>query len=543
MADEVEPRWAALWADYERRAPAEKAEAARRLDALEGRGPAVPARTLRNWRAQVRGVPRAHWLAALVPARRGRPIAADCDPRAWDMLVSDWLRPEQPCVAACLRRLREAAAREGWGPIPSDRTLRRRLETQVPRAVKVAAREGLRAAARLIPAQRRSRAQLAALEGVGADGHKLDLLVIPPGGGDPVRPVLLALQDLASGKILAHRLGLTESWHLVRLAFLDLLEKWGVPGAVWLDNGRGFAAKWLTGGNPYRFRFKLRPDEPAGLLTRLGVTVHFSTPYHGQAKPIERAFRDLAEEISRHPAAAGAYTGNRPDRKPENRGERPLAWEECRRLVAEGIARHNARPGRRGGVCAGRSFDQTFADLWAQAVVARPTAAQLRLFRLAAERVTARAPAGEIEIAGARWWHPELVARAGQRLTVRFDPDALSRPAAVYDADDRLICEAEAVEGVPFDSLEAARARAREAARWRRQVRAGLAAERRLAAAEVARLAGPAAPPAPPTAEVVPEPAALRLVAACGGRGARLDGFSAGLRLLEAGVISFRRRE
>lgn len=55
MADEVEPRWAALWADYERRAPAEKAEAARRLDALEGRINAVPARTLRNWRAQVRG--------------------------------------------------------------------------------------------------------------------------------------------------------------------------------------------------------------------------------------------------------------------------------------------------------------------------------------------------------------------------------------------------------------------------------------------------------------------------------------------------------
>ena len=315
-------------------------------------------------------------LQRVLPARRGRPDPAGCDPRAWDLLVSDWLRPEQPCVAACLRRMRDAAAREGWGPIPSDSTLRRRLEAELPRAVKVAAREGLRAAARLIPAQRRSRAHLAALEGVGADGHKLDLFVVPPGGGTPVRPVLLALQDLASGKILAHRLGTTESWHLVRLAFLDLIETWGVPGAVWLDNGRGFAAKWLTGGNPYRFRFKLRPDEPSGLLTRLGVAVHFSTPYHGQAKPIERAFRDLAEEIARHPAAAGACTGNRPDAKPENYGARALAWDDCRALVAEGVARHNARPGRKGGVCAGRSFDATFADLYAQAVVARPTAAQ-----------------------------------------------------------------------------------------------------------------------------------------------------------------------
>ena len=84
--------------------------------------------------------------------------------------------------------------------------------------------------------------------------------------------------------------------------------------------GTEFANKWLTGGTPTRFRFKVREDDALGVLPQMGVKVHWATPAHGQAKPIERTFRDFAEDIALHPAFAGAYVGHKPDAKPEDYG-------------------------------------------------------------------------------------------------------------------------------------------------------------------------------------------------------------------------------
>ncbi|HOK71525.1 MAG TPA: hypothetical protein PLM83_08745, partial [Bacillota bacterium] len=36
--------------------------------------------------------------------------------------------------------------------------------------------------------------------------------------------------------------------------------------------------------------------------------VHWTTPYHGQSKPIERAWKTLCEEVSKHPKFAGALS-------------------------------------------------------------------------------------------------------------------------------------------------------------------------------------------------------------------------------------------
>uniref|UniRef100_UPI0039800C3B transposase domain-containing protein n=1 Tax=Salmonella sp. s54836 TaxID=3159673 RepID=UPI0039800C3B len=95
--------------------------------------------------------------------------------------------------------------------------------------------------------------------------------------------------------------------------FRDVVERYGIPHHAWLDNGRGFASKLLTGGVANRYRFKVREEDPTGILVALGVQIHWATPYHGQAKPIERAFRDLCDRVAKHPAFAGAYTGHRVD--------------------------------------------------------------------------------------------------------------------------------------------------------------------------------------------------------------------------------------
>ncbi len=176
------------------------------------------------------------------------------------------------------------------------------------------------------------------------------------------------------GKIVAWRIGLNENSTLVRLAFADLLKNHGVPQAVLLDNGRAFGSKWLTGGAKNRFRFKIKAEEPQGLLTALDCKIHFAMPYHGQSKPIERAFKDLCDSIAKHPFCAGAYTGNNPSAKPDNYASKAIEFEAFRTHANRQIALHNAQTGRTGGVCNGRSFDAVYNQSYAQAPITQATA-------------------------------------------------------------------------------------------------------------------------------------------------------------------------
>jgi putative transposase len=424
----------------------------------------VSSSTLRNWLAAVRGHNRADWLAALAPDYRATAQFAECHPDAWAALKSDYLRPGEPKFSACYRRMAAAAERQGWAPIPSEMSLRRRLAAEVPAAVITLARKGADKAKAIYPAQRRTRLKLKAMTLVNIDGHRFDVFVRRPDGkGTPCRPVLVGIQDIYSGKFVGWRLAETESRVSARLAIGDMVEKFGIPEHMILDNGRGFASKWITGGAPTRFRFKVRDDEPDGLLTQLGVTIHWATPYHGQAKPIERAWQDFCENIARHPFCAGAYTGPNPMAKPEDYGTRAIEWEAFKEFVEGQIAEHNARAGRRSETTKGRSFDDTFSASLAESdtIVRWATAEQRDLWLLMAEEITAQRGNGEIHLLGNRYWTPELVEHAGRKVHVRFDPDDLTRDIKVYDRKGRLLATAPTLGDVDFLDADAAQRQAR----------------------------------------------------------------------------------
>jgi hypothetical protein len=112
----------------------------------------------------------------------------------------------------------------------------------------------------------------------------------------------------------------------------------------------------------------------------LGVKTHWTLPYRGSSKPIERAWRDLCEYVAKHPAMAGAYTGNKPTAKPDSYRERAIPIDEFRAHVDREIAAHNARQGRATETAKGRSFDATFAESYAQNPATEVTAEQLAAF-------------------------------------------------------------------------------------------------------------------------------------------------------------------
>ncbi len=513
-----------LWARFERKSNKQKARARKTLAAIDAALKMIDHKvartrafaeaasahgfsraTLYRLYRDVRAYDRADWLALLVDGRDGRTTTAECSPDAWEYFKADYLRLEAPAASACHERTVRAAKVHGW-TVPSCATFERRVKREIPRPVLILAREGVDALKRIYPAQVRDRSMFRALEAVNADGHKFDVFVKWP-DGEIGRPLMVAWQDLYSGKLSSYRVDKSENSDAVRLSFGDLVEHYGIPEHAYLDNGRAWASKWMTGGIANRYRFKVKEEEPVGLLTAfLGEDgVHWTTPYHGQAKPIERAFRDLCESVAKHPAFAGAYTGNKPDAKPENYGSRAVPLDQFLLVLAQEIAAHNARPGRRSAVCQGRSFDETFNESYARGPVKKATAEQRRLWLLAAEVAAARTN-GEIVLATDRrnrYWSADLADHAGQTLTVRFDPQTLHDKVYVYTHDGRFICEARCIEAAGFADTEAAREHTRARNQFKRHARGMLEAERKMDAAEAAKLLPGVAPGELPQARVV----------------------------------------
>lgn len=514
------------WAWYEVQSAKVKAEAERRvaivaeIELLCGGGMSrsaavteasdrhqVSTATLWNWLRLVEGVAASDRLPALAPRRRGGGAEADVPTDLWDIFRSDYLRDAAPSLAICYAKVAEIARARGV-PIPSEKTFRRKVQRDIPAAVLRLARGGEETLRRSLPAQRRSVAEFHALEVVNMDGHKFDVFVTPPDGGDPIRPIMIGIQDVMSRKLLAWRIGTAETAGLTRLVFADLFANFGIPKKVHLDNGRAFASKWITGGAKTRFRFKILDEEPTGLLTGLGVQTAFTLPYRGQSKPIERAWRDLCDSISRCAAFDGAYTGNNTLNKPESYGKRAVPWDEFVAEVNRGIAFHNARPGRRTETARGRSFDEVFAESYATAPIGKATPEQMRMALLTAENVRANRQTGEIALFDNRYWAPFCSDLHGQKVTVRFDPENLWQPLHLYDLAGRYLGAAELLDDKGFDSADSAKQAARLVSDHRRAQKDLLAAERRMTAAQVAaaqrEIGG--------DAEQLPEPEVIRPV-------------------------------
>ena len=459
---------AQAWAWYDQQSTPIKAKAVKRMAILSetealvdsgamkttaihaiAREHGVSPRAVADWFSLVAGVSRPNWLPRLAPQYKGGGKKIEIDAEAWQLLKSDYLRPEKPAFAACYNRLVENYAKPRGITLPHVKTLHRRMEAEISKALKKSKREGKEALRRTVPPQRRTVLDLHAMQAVNVDGHTFDVFVQWEDGHID-RPVMVGIQDIYSRKLLAHRIGETENTVLTRMVFADLFRDHGIPCRAVLDNGRAFASKALTGGAKTRFRFKVKPFETTGVLTALGIVTNWTLPYRGSSKPIERAWRDLCEDIAKHPAVSGAYTGNKPDAKPENYRDRAIPIAEFRAHVARCIAAHNARTGRNTEAARGSSFDDVFAASYAVSPIGRASPEQLRLALLEAEDRRCDRETGAVTLAGNLYWGPEMIELAGQKVTVRCDPDNLHSEIHIYLANGEYFGAAPVREATGF---------------------------------------------------------------------------------------------
>ena len=453
----------------------------------------VSARTIWNWLSMVEGVRQDDFLPYLAPRHNAAPkkgTRAECSPEFFEFLKGDYLRLEKPSFTSSYRRSVAFAKSAGHKTLP-ETTMRRHLFAQVPATVRTLAREGNDALKALYPPQTRDKASLAALEVVNADYHKFDVWVKwPVTGGksefEIIRPQMVAFQDVYSGRVLSWRLDRNPNKSGVALALGDMIERFGIPEHMLLDNGREFANKFLTGQAQTRNRFKIKDDDIPGLLVTLGVKVHWATPYSGQSKPIERAFRDMCDMIAKDPRFAGAYTGNKPDAQPENYGSRAIDLSLFLSVVAEGIEEHNARTGRRSESANGRSFNETFDTSYAVSTIRKATPEQQRLWLMGAEGIKADRKTGVVRFMGNEYWSAWMHGIAGDKIVARFDPEDLWSGIHVYSLKGPYLGHAGCKLKAGFFDVDAGRDHARLRRQFIKSQKASLEAVRKMRVIEVA---------------------------------------------------------
>ena len=527
----------ALWNYYDRKSNKLKNEARKRLDAintalsliqsdygyikswkLAAEKHNVHYYTLRyRWYDAVKRYIRCDWVAVLVPGYIGRTVTAECDEQAWSFFKADYLRLEQPTLNSCYRRLESAAKEHNW-TIPSAETLARRIKREIPMQRRVIQREGEQALYQLYPPQKRSVRDMHAMHSVNGDGYQHNVFVLWP-DGTIARPKTWFWQDIYSRKLLSYRVDTTENTDTIRLSFGDLVEQFGIPKHITIDNTRAAANKWMTGGKANRYRFKVKEDDPHGLFTTLvgQENIHWTSVFNGsgsgQSKPVERPFGvgGIGEVVDKHPEFSGCYTGKNPMAKPENYGSNAVPLEKFIQILEQGVIAFNAQLKRRTEMAGGiHSFDFVFNQSYQHAPITKATEEQRRMWLLSAESVkvtkqgTVSLSAGSaVGVGRNRYRSDALYNFAEEKVVVRFDPQSLHKEVFIYDLKGTYIDKASCIEDAGFHDTQAAREHNRARKEMIKSVKKAAKAETRMTAIEVSGFLPQLDKPLTPDAKVV----------------------------------------
>ena len=291
-----------------------------------------------------------------------------------------------------------------------------------------------------------------ALEAVAADFCKLDISIkwFSPDeeGWRSVQPFLLLIQDLYSGKIVARRWAETEDPQVLRLAMGDVLYRYGIPKNIYLNSNRAFTPGTAAGGEATQKLFKLKDEDPLETHRLLGIEEHWTSSLPSLASDVEAALREVAAGVSSEYERISLSAKDDDHGHPNN-----YHWlsDQARFFVRD----HNRWPYRKTHVCGGYlSFDEAFRrslrDALHDGQIRRSSEAHQRWFRPTAIDVPHDHEDRTLHLGEARYWAECLIPHRGEKLQVRFDPDAIGGHIDVYRQDGAYIGRAEAC---PEDGL------------------------------------------------------------------------------------------
>jgi transposase InsO family protein len=187
---------------------------------------------------------------------------------------------------------------------------------------------------------------------------------------------LTCITDMRSRKILGWWIDEVPSTLTIIRAVKMMVEQYGCPEALLVDNGKDFSSYWFAGDQWNERHHKIGKKEKGEISSVAGdldMIVQFCTPYRGQSKPIERFFGFVSEEHDReYDSYTGSNTSARLDEhklyygsfagKEKIPTENLPTVEEVRKIFERFVARYNAKWRHSGQGMDNRTPDAVFAE-------------------------------------------------------------------------------------------------------------------------------------------------------------------------------------
>lgn len=352
-------------------------------------------------------------------------------PDAWEYFYSLYMTLQKRSIQRCweLTRLE-------YPNIPTVSAFERNLTT-IPKLVMIYYREGEKAFNDALVSMERSREDIASNDIWFSDHHLVDVAVIN-NRGRVFRPWLTVFFDARASKVISFIVRDKSADATVIKQCLRLgIEKYGVPKELYFDNGKDYREK------------SFNADFPISLVKQLGINMIYATPYHGQAKTVERFFGTMEDRFCK---LLPTYLGKDAKQRPENMRvtfdklkDKAPTMEKFIELLTIYFEQYNNT--QSGGIdMNGKCPDQVYYENLHTKTKVKDENILRMLCGTFDERTVQK---NGVQYQGRFYYHTELLAHQGEKVIINADPYNMDE-LNIFDTDMQAICKAPAKVRTPF---------------------------------------------------------------------------------------------
>lgn len=375
-------------------------------------------------------------IEALIDTRGGyNKGACSISESAWDMFYTLYMTLQRRSIQWCYDKTKLA-----FPDIPSVSAFKRKVRT-IPEYAILKYRTGTKAFNDVLPHMIRDKSGVMSNDIWCSDHHRADVFV-KNSTGHVIRPWITVFTDIRSTKIMSFIVREADPNTTVVKKCLKLgIEKYGVPAEIYTDNGKDYTAKELS------------EEYPLSVMNVLGIGKITATPYHGQAKPVERFFRTLEERFGK---MFYSYAGNDAKKRPEHMQKTNKVLDSDKNIpslefyiekLTEYIKEYN-NTAHHGEGMDGKTPNQVYSENITEIREIGDSNALRLLFGKTVERT--------VQKNGIAMYHNTFINRDGKlipyynrKVLVTYDPDDLET-VYIFDTDYHYICSASSKLKTPF---------------------------------------------------------------------------------------------
>ncbi len=371
--------------------------------------------------------------AALVD-RRGRPNKGQSTipDDAWDYFYSLYMRQQKPGVQLCYDYTKIK-----YPDIPSVYAFRRKVKT-IDAYTLIYYREGEQAFRDSFPSEDRDKTDIQSNDIWFSDHHRMDVFTKNKDGSKVCRMWLTVFFDARSNKVISYLCRNADpNATAIKQTLQKGIEQCGVPKEVYFDNGKDYRSK------------AFQKDFPWSISRQIGINNIYATPYHGQAKTVERFFRTLEERFGKmFPTYAGKDAKNRPEQmRIPNEKILVIAPDEetFLKCLDHYMEDYNNTPSK-GKDLDGKSPEKVY---WQNLLNKKEVADKEALAILCGTFDRRTVHKNGITYNGREYWSEKLLPCFKQQVIINYVPENMDE-LNVFDEEMNPICKAAAKIRTPF---------------------------------------------------------------------------------------------